>query len=128
MTQVTSLHKQNNDTHANRPSLSADSLKLFHQMLPRELRDLVYAHMLNCENDTWTIQPPGLYFRFDTCAADAPTRIIPRCLQTTRDPIFSIIRQELIKYFFAANTIVLRYRYDSATLDILPDFGRHTGC
>lgn len=110
------------------PPLSPDFLRLFHEMLPQELRDLVYSHILGRESATWTVQPHGLYFRFDRRIADISTRIIPRSLETSRHPIFSTVRRELATYFFATNVIILRYRYDSTTLDILTRLCNHTGC
>lgn len=122
------LYKVNRDAEAVRPPLSSDFLRLFHEKLPQELRDLVYSHILGPESATWTIQPHGLYFRFDRRIADIPAHIIPRSLEVSRHPIFSTISRELATFFFAKNIILLRYRYDSTTLDILTRLCKHTGC
>lgn len=111
-----------------RPSLSPRFLRLFHEMLPQELRDLVYAYIIGPQSATWTIHPHGLYFRFDRRIADIPTPIIPRSLQVSPHPIFSTVRREIATYFFAMNIILLRYRYDSTTLDLLTTLCRQTGC
>ncbi|KAH8753104.1 hypothetical protein F5883DRAFT_575663 [Diaporthe sp. PMI_573] len=123
-----SHHNVDHSVKTVQPPLSPDFLKLFHEMLPQELRDMVYAHILGPESGTWTIQPHGLYFRFDRRIADAPTRIIPPSLETSRHPIFSTVHRELVTYFFSKNTVVLRYRYDSTTLEILTRLCKHLGC
>lgn len=105
-----------------------DFLRLFHGMLPQELRDLVYSYVIGRESATWTIQPHGLYFRFDRRIADIPARIIPGSLEIPQYPIFSTIRRELATSFFATNVVLLLYRYDSTTFDILTKLCEHTGC
>lgn len=121
-------HKIGDSVKAFRPSLSPRFLRLFHEMLPQELRDLVYAHIIGPQSATWTIQPHGLYFRFDRRIADIPTPIIPRSLQVLPHPLFATVRREIATYFFAMNMILLRYRYDSNTLDLLTTICRHAGC
>jgi hypothetical protein len=115
-------HSFNLPVKAVEPPLRPSFLRLFHERLPQELRDLVYAHILGFKRgSTWTIQQNGLYFRFDPRIAPRfPTRIIPPSLdETSRDPIFQTVREELFAYFVSNNNILLRYRYDSTTLGIL---------
>lgn len=121
-------HKIGGPVKTFRPLLSPRFLRLFHEMLPQELRDLVYAHIIGPQSATWTIQPHGLYFRFDRRIADIPTPIIPRSLQVSPQTIFATVRREIATYFFAMNITLLRYRYDSTTLDLLTTVCRHTGC
>lgn len=123
-----SHHNLDHSVKTIQPPLRPDFLRLFHEMLPQELRDLVYAHILGFERATWTIQCHGLYFRFDRRIADRPTRIIPESLEVSPHPIFRTLRRELATYFFSTNLILLRYRYDSTTLEILTELCKHTGC
>lgn len=126
--QAESRHNINRNAETAGSSPSPEFLRLFHEMLPQELRDLIYSHILERESATWTMQPQGLYFRFDRRIADIPARVIPRSLEFSRHPIFSIVRRELANYFFATNVILLHYRYESTILDIFTGFCRHTGC
>lgn len=126
--QAKSRHSINRNAETAGLSPSPEFLRLFHEMLPQELRDLVYSHILGRESATWTIQPHGLYFRFDRRIADIPVRVIPQSLEFSRHPIFSAVRRDLANYFFATSVILLRYRYDSTTLDSLTGLCRYTGC
>ncbi|OAL49519.1 hypothetical protein IQ07DRAFT_57939 [Pyrenochaeta sp. DS3sAY3a] len=114
-------------------------LTRLHTLLPPELRDIIYTHIIGHASQIYTFQPPNLLFRLDTEMPVAPISIIPPSLlkmehssanhthpspdQATLAALAALTVSELTSHVLRSKTWFLRYRYNGELLEFVRNPG-----
>lgn len=99
-------------------------LTTFLTVLPRELREQIYTHIIGYKSSLYTIQPPNLLFRNaeSVYLPVTPIHLLPPSLLkhpghdngNDDDNARITVVRELTMHFLALNIFFLRYRYNDA--------------
>ncbi|KAJ4305357.1 hypothetical protein N0V90_000888 [Kalmusia sp. IMI 367209] len=112
---TTQMDPHANHPHSHNPHISLQFLVLFFDILPQELRDMIYAYVIP-SHTLFIIQPPLLFTLDDRNMFEkiTPYSLLPYPDRRLSSPYLERLLHDLTTQFFSTNTFWTRYRYTAA--------------